>query len=110
MQKTKTNDSRLSPGWNHIVYTFGKENDQVLSKLYLNGEVVNVAKPKWTQSLSMQNTIIGCFRTKAHSYFGGINGKLDELIIGRKTSMLTQSKRCIGRACPCSTWNRYLFA
>ena len=85
LQKTKTNDSRLSPGWNHIVYTFGKEKDQVLSKLYLNGEVVNVAKPKWTQSLSMQNTIIGCFHTKAHGYFGGINGKLDELIIWKKT-------------------------
>ena len=78
-------DSKIQEGWNHIVYTFGKEEKEVQSKVFLNGKLVNEAMPQWTQHISLKQMIIGASKNKEGQFYNGLRFVLDELTIWRKT-------------------------
>ena len=77
-------DSKIEEGWNHIVYTFGKEEKEVRSRLFLNGILVNEAMPRWTQHISLKRVIIGAVKNKNGKYADALTNVLDQLIIWKK--------------------------
>ena len=78
-------ESKIQEGWNHIVYTFGREEQEVRSKIFLNGKMVNEAMPRWTQHISLKQMIIGACKNKEGKYYNGLRFVLDELTIWKKT-------------------------
>ena len=78
-------DSKIQEGWNHIVYTFGKEENEVRGKVFLNGKLVNEAMPRWTQHISLKQMIIGASINNEGHFYNGIRILLDELAIWKKT-------------------------
>ena len=78
-------DSKIQEGWNHIVYTFGREDEEVRSKVFLNGKLVNEAMPRWTQHISLKQMIIGASKNKEGQFYNGLRFVLDELTIWKKT-------------------------
>ena len=76
---------KLTRDWNHIAYTFGKVDEKTVSSLYLNGKLYNEASPKWTNSIDLKDTIIGCVNNKNGEYVNQFNAVLDELVLWKKT-------------------------
>jgi hypothetical protein len=89
-------ESKIEEGWNHIVYTFGKEGKEVRSRVFLNGNMIQVALPNWTQHISLKQMLIGASKSKEGMYYNDIGFVLDELSIWKKT--LTEQE----------IWNQYL--
>ena len=89
-------ESKIEEGWNHIVYTFGKEEKEVQSKVFLNGKLVNEAMPQWTQHISLKQMLIGASKNMQGQFYNGLRFVLDELTIWKKT--LTEQE----------IWNQYL--
>jgi hypothetical protein len=89
-------ESKIEEGWNHIVYTFGKEEKEVQSKVFLNGNLIHEAMPHWTQHISLKQMLIGASKNMQGQFYNGLRFVLDELTIWKKT--LTEQE----------IWNQYL--
>ena len=85
LSTTIHNDSSIKEGWNHLVYTFGKDGGNSSSRIYLNSNLVNEAIPRWTKNISLRNMIIGSSKSPEGDYLNGFRSILDELIIWKKT-------------------------
>jgi len=85
IQEFQPSKGKLSEGWNHIAYTFGKVDEKMVSSLYLNGKLYNEVYPNWTDSIDLKNMIIGSVNNKQGQYVNQFNAVLDELVLWKKT-------------------------
>jgi hypothetical protein len=85
IQEFQPSKRKLTRDWNHIAYTFGKDDVKTVSRLFLNGKLYNEASPKWTNSIDLKDTIIGCVNNKNGQYLNQFNAVLDKLVLWKKT-------------------------
>ena len=85
IQESQPSTGKLTKDWNHIAYTFGKVDEKTVSSLYLNGQLYNEVSPNKTDSIDLQNMIIGCLYNKQGQYCNQFNAVLDELVLWKKT-------------------------
>jgi hypothetical protein len=85
IQEFQPSKRKLTRDWNHIAYTFGKDDVKTVSRLFLNGKLYNEVSLKWTNSIDLKDTIIGCANNKNGEYVNQFNAVLDKLVLFRKT-------------------------
>jgi hypothetical protein len=77
-------NKRLSLGWQLVTYTFGREENDSKSKIYLNGNLVLESKTTWTNHISLSDfTIGGCVHESGPSSTN-LNCNIDEMVITKK--------------------------
>jgi len=81
--KFRFDNERLSSGWQLVTYTFGREENDSKSKIYIDGNLVFESKTKWTNYISLGDfTIGGCVNETGPSS-ANLNCKIDEMVISK---------------------------
>ena len=66
-----------------VTYTFGREENDSKSKIYIDGNLVFESKTKWTNYISLGDfTIGGCVNENGPSS-ANLNCKIDEMVISK---------------------------
>ena len=74
----------LGSTWQLVTYTFGKEESDSKSKIFIDGNLVMEARPTWTSKLTLGDCTIGGFLTNHGESHGNLNCNIDEILILQK--------------------------
>ena len=84
MKIHKISNQSLGSTWQLVTYTFGKEESDSKSKIFIDGNLVMEARPTWTSKLTLGDCTIGGFLTNHGESHGNLNCNIDEILILQK--------------------------
>ncbi len=85
VRENRNPNYKIGNGWQLLTYTFGKENGRVVSKLYLDRNLINTAFPKHVKNIQMDGFFVGASRNvKSGQIFSSFDGRIDEVSLWAK--------------------------
>ena len=77
--------TRLTNEWQLISYTWGKEDGQEVSKIYLDKELVSMAYPRFVKNMILEEFLFGATINEETGFLrSNFDGRLDELSLWAK--------------------------
>jgi hypothetical protein len=85
LRENRNTSQKVVNDWQLLTYTFGKENGRVVSKLYLNKNLITTAFPKYAKDIQMNGFLWGASRNGQTGKIGSnFDGRIDELSLWAK--------------------------
>lgn len=85
LRENRITSQKVVNDWQLLTYTFGKENGRVVSKLYLNKNLITMAFPKYAKDIQMNGFLWGASRNgQTGKIASNFDGRIDELSLWAK--------------------------
>jgi hypothetical protein len=85
LRERRISNHKIVNDWQLLTYTFGKENGRVVSKLYLDKNLICTAYPEYTKHIQMDGLLLGTSRNgQIGKIVSNFDGRMDEISLWSK--------------------------
>jgi len=85
LRENRISNHKIGNDWQLLTYTFGKENGRVVSKLYVNKNLITTGFPKYAKDIQMDGILWGSSRNgQTGRITSNFDGRIDEISLWAK--------------------------